>query len=61
LEKHNLVLRIERNQIPPHVEYSLTESCKRLLPALEIINKWGKEQMLTACEDDKGVPVGQDC
>jgi DNA-binding HxlR family transcriptional regulator len=54
LEKHNLVVRVERSQIPPHVEYSLTESCKRLLPALEIINQWGEEQMLTACDDDKG-------
>ncbi len=61
LEKHNLVIRVERRQIPPHVEYSLTESCKRLLPALEIINTWGKEQMLTTCDHDKAVPVGQDC
>ncbi len=38
LEKNGLVLRTEICQIPPHVEYSLTESCKQLLPALEIIN-----------------------
>ena len=35
LEKNGLVLRKEICQIPPHVEYSLTESCKQLLPALE--------------------------
>lgn len=52
LEKHNLVIRVERNQIPPHVEYSLTDSCKQLLPALEIINQWGKKQMLNDCCDD---------
>ena len=46
LEEHELVIRIEYNQIPPHVEYSLTESCKQLLPALEIINEWGKQQRL---------------
>jgi DNA-binding HxlR family transcriptional regulator len=61
LEKHNLVVRVERSQIPPHVEYSLTESCKQLLPALEIINKWGKELMQSACDDGKGVPGIQDC
>ncbi len=49
LEKHKLVTRIEYNQVPPHVEYSITESCKQLLPALEIINQWGKDQLLTSC------------
>jgi DNA-binding HxlR family transcriptional regulator len=39
---------VESGRIPPHVEYSLTESCKQLLPALEIINEWGKEKMLVA-------------
>lgn len=51
LEEHGLIRRVELGRIPPHVEYSLTESCKQLLPALEIINEWGKEQMLDAfCE-----------
>jgi DNA-binding HxlR family transcriptional regulator len=53
LERHNLVTRIERNQIPPHVEYSLTESCKRLHPALAIINQWGEELMLNSSDDKK--------
>ncbi|MBU2703365.1 DNA-binding HxlR family transcriptional regulator [Sporomusaceae bacterium BoRhaA] len=52
LEKHGLVTRMEYNNIPPHVEYSLTESCKQLLPALEIINQWGKEQMFSASCDN---------
>lgn len=42
LEEHGIVKRIEYNKIPPHVEYSLTDMCKDLLPALKIINKWGK-------------------
>lgn len=45
LEKHKLVKRTEYSQIPPHVEYSLTKSCRELLPALEIINEWGMEKM----------------
>ena len=45
LERNRLVKRTEYSQIPPHVEYSLTESCKELLPALEIINEWGTEKM----------------
>ena len=52
LEENGLVRRVEYSQIPPHVEYSLTESCKKLLPALEIINEWGKEQIPdSACKD----------
>ncbi len=55
LEEHNLVIRVEYHQIPPHVEYSLTESCKQLLPALEIINEWGKRVGLQSdCDCDCG-------
>lgn len=43
LEEHGLVKRIEYNKIPPHVEYSLTDACQDLLPALVIINEWGKK------------------
>ena len=49
LEEHHLVIRVEYNQVPPHVEYSLTKNCKQLLPALEIINEWGKLQSLNSC------------
>lgn len=49
LEEHGLIDRREISHIPPHVEYSLTERCKELLPALDIINQWGEEQMLNPC------------
>lgn len=49
LEENGLVSRKEFSQIPPHVEYSLTESCKQLLPALDIINEWGRSQMQNPC------------
>lgn len=45
LEEHGLVKRVERNKIPPHVEYSLTDSCHDLMPALTIINEWGKHAL----------------
>lgn len=50
LEENGLVIRKEYSQIPPHVEYSLTKSCKQLLPALEIINDWGREKMKGSCK-----------
>ena len=45
LEEHGLVKRVEHNKIPPHVEYSLTDSCHDLMPALAIINEWGKHAL----------------
>lgn len=42
LEENNLVIRADFSQIPPHVEYSITPRCETLLPALDIINEWGK-------------------
>lgn len=41
LEKHGLIDRIQFSEIPPHVEYSLTEQGKNLVPALIIIKEWG--------------------
>lgn len=41
LEKDGLVLRIQFNEIPPHVEYSLTEKGKALLPVFYEMTKWG--------------------
>lgn len=41
LEKDELVSRIQFNEIPPHVEYSLTEKGKALLPVFYEMTKWG--------------------
>ena len=43
LERYRLIRRTEFCQIPPHVEYASTKKCAALLPALEIISCWGKE------------------
>lgn len=45
LEAANLIRRIQYSDIPPHVEYSLTEEGEKLLPALNIIKEWGLELM----------------
>ena len=46
LEESGLVNRIEFNQIPPKVEYSLTDNGQELVPALEAIYSWGRERMV---------------
>ncbi|MGL4913184.1 MAG: winged helix-turn-helix transcriptional regulator [Romboutsia sp.] len=43
LENNNLVKRKVYNQVPPMVEYSLTDLGIKLLPILEELDLWGKE------------------
>ncbi len=43
LEAYGLVHRIQYSEIPPHVEYSLTEAGKELVPALLCIKNWGEK------------------
>ena len=45
LEAHGLVHRAQLHDIPPHVEYSLTERGKTLIPVLKAMDAWGKKQM----------------
>ena len=46
LEADKLVHREEYPQIPPKVEYSLTERGKSLIPILETMCDWGEENKL---------------
>ena len=41
LEADGLVDRIQYNEIPPHVEYSLTDKGRDLLPVFYAITDWG--------------------
>jgi DNA-binding HxlR family transcriptional regulator len=43
LEAEQLIHREEYHQIPPKVEYAVTEKGKTLLPILDLMSKWGKE------------------
>lgn len=40
LEKDGLVSRMQFNEIPPRVEYSLTEKGQALLPVFYEMTKW---------------------
>ncbi|WP_297421848.1 helix-turn-helix domain-containing protein [Clostridium sp.] len=46
LEEYGLVKRVQYSEIPPHVEYFLTENAKKLIPVIKIIQEWGVEQLL---------------
>lgn len=44
LEEYGLVKRVQYSEIPPHVEYFITERAEKLIPPLMAITEWGKEQ-----------------
>lgn len=52
LEAVGIVHREQFNEIPPHVEYSLTEKGKQLLPVFTELAKWG-ESYLSDPQDNK--------
>ena len=57
LEAHGLVNRVQYNEVPPHVEYSMTDQGKTLIPLLRAIDAWGREQMendLRTAENQEG-------
>lgn len=45
LEEKGLVRREQFNEIPPHVEYSLSESGRALIPIFDAIGAWGLEYL----------------
>ena len=46
LERDGLIVRKEYPQIPPKVEYSLSERGKSLYPVMESICRWGEEHRI---------------
>ena len=45
LETHQLIYRKQYDEIPPKVEYSLTDRGKSLIPFLRALDLWGIEQI----------------
>src|SRR5882757_1558847 len=43
LEEHDLISRIIYPQVPPRVEYSLTELGQSVIPLISSLGKWGDE------------------
>ncbi|HXY54332.1 MAG TPA: helix-turn-helix domain-containing protein [Nitrospirota bacterium] len=48
LEEDNLIHRKVYAEVPPRVEYSLTEIGKSLSPILDAMHKWGAKYMMRA-------------
>jgi DNA-binding HxlR family transcriptional regulator len=45
LESDGLILRKVYLEVPPKVEYSLTETGKELIPVISQMRSWGEKQM----------------
>lgn len=50
LESDGLVNRIVYQQVPPKVEYSLTELGRSLDPVLRLMDKWGEDNLFKKSE-----------
>lgn len=46
LEKDDLIIRKEYQQIPPKVEYSLSKKGESFIPILYALCEWGEEHMV---------------
>lgn len=53
LEEAGLVLREIYPEIPPRVEYSLTEFGKTVLPVLDALCEWGSKYLERECSSGK--------
>ena len=53
LEADELIVRKVYLEVPPKVEYSLTEFGKTVLPVLDALCKWGIEYLGRECVMDK--------
>lgn len=42
LEEAGIILRTQYNEVPPRVEYSLSEVGKGIYPVLDSLGKWGE-------------------
>ena len=45
LEQHDLIIRKVYAQVPPKVEYFLSEHGKSLIPLLSMMNDWGEQHV----------------
>ena len=58
LEEDGLVKRVIYAEVPPRVEYSLTDRAKSLLPCIDSLISWSAENMAAILSDRMRSKVG---
>lgn len=58
LEHDGLINRTVLGTLPPHVEYTLTESGKTFIPVLHFMNDWGKQHFGATADAAATAPSG---
>ena len=53
LEENGLVRRVQYEDIPPRVEYSLTDIGRKFHPVIAAMEVWGKEYIARMQEENK--------
>lgn len=43
LEQDGIIIRHQYNEVPPHVDYTLTEKGKNAIPALIMLSEWAQK------------------
>lgn len=54
MESDGLIVRKEYPQVPPKVEYSLSEIGEKFLPVLDCLEEWGMEYIEYMNETEAG-------
>lgn len=51
LESDHIISRTTYNEIPPRVDYALTQKGETLVPILEVLYEWGESYLEDGCEN----------
>ena len=57
LEKNELIIRTVYNQIPPKVEYSLSDMGEKFKPVIKTMKTWGDEYIIRYNPGKKVLPM----
>ena len=57
LERDGIIIRHQYNEVPPHVDYTLTVKGKDVIPALIMLSDWAQKYM----KEESIKPVCEEC